>query len=150
KIFEALGKGDVGLGIQQLGLERSELTLDGHLAMAERGHPRPELVERNQLFLIGLDQPRDRSPDANQFLGGDVTLDVHGVTRAEFGQAAIDLGPDQGGIGEELDDAVPDEGVQDVLPNGPVIAAASLWETVRIGARATIVEALATRGPRRA
>ena len=98
--FEALGERDVRLGIYQLGVERGELVLDGHFAMAERRHTSPELVERNQLLLIRLDQPRDPGPEAGQFLGGDVTLDVHGVARAEIGQATIDLGPDQGGIGE--------------------------------------------------
>jgi len=84
--------------------------------MAERRHTSPELVERNQLLLIRLDQPRDPGPEAGQFLGGDVTLDVHGVARTEIGQAAIDLGPDQGGIGEQLEDPGPDERL--VRPNG--------------------------------
>src|SRR6266545_687291 len=118
--------------------------------MAERGQTSPELVERNQLLLIRLDQPRDPGPEADQFLGGDVTLDVDGVASAEVGQAAIDLGPDQGGVGEQLDDPGPDERVQGVLPDRSVIAAAPLWETVGVGTEATIVNAPATRGPRRA
>jgi hypothetical protein len=107
--LEALGERDVRLRIQQLGVERRELVLDGHFAMSERRHTSPELVERNQLLLIRLDQSRERCPDAGQFLGGDVTFDVREMARAEVGQAAIDLGLDQEGIGEQLDDLVPDE-----------------------------------------
>ena len=38
------------------------------------------------------------------------------MARTEIGQAAIDLGPDQGGIGEQLEDPGPDERL--VRPNG--------------------------------
>src|SRR6266699_1605894 len=69
---------------------------------------------------------------------------------ASTSSAAIDLGPDQGGIGEQLEDPGPDERIQGVLPNRPVVAAAPLWETVGVGAEATIVDAPAARGPRRA
>ena len=54
--FEGVGELEVGLGVVQLGVERVELGAQCGLALAQRGHPGAQLVEREELFLVGLDQ----------------------------------------------------------------------------------------------
>ena len=56
---ERVGELEVGLGVVQLGIEAVELGLQRCLAFAQRGHPAAEFLERDQLFLVGLDQPLD-------------------------------------------------------------------------------------------
>ncbi|MGB0091380.1 MAG: hypothetical protein WBP81_02420, partial [Solirubrobacteraceae bacterium] len=68
--FEGVGELEVGGGVVQLGVEAVELGLERALALAQRGHAGAELVERNQLFLVGLDQPLDRA-----FGAGEVALE---------------------------------------------------------------------------
>jgi hypothetical protein len=48
--FEVLGELEIGLGVVQLGVERVELGGDGGLALAQRGQPGAQLVERDELF----------------------------------------------------------------------------------------------------
>jgi len=54
KVF---GELEVCLGVVQLGVERIELGGERGLAFAQRGHPGAQLLERDELFLVGLDQP---------------------------------------------------------------------------------------------
>ena len=54
--FEVLGELKVGLGVVQFGVERGELGGDRGLAFAQRRHAGAELVECDELFLVGLDQ----------------------------------------------------------------------------------------------
>ena len=58
--FEGVGELEVGLGVVQFGVERVELGAERGLAFAQRGHPGAQFVEREQLFLVGLDQAGDR------------------------------------------------------------------------------------------
>ena len=55
--FEVLSELEVGLGVVQLGVECVELGGEGGFALAQRGHPGAELLERDELFLVGVDQP---------------------------------------------------------------------------------------------
>src|SRR5215218_1066178 len=64
--LDGLGELEVGLGVVQLAFERVELGLQGALALAQAGHPGAELVERDELFLVGLDQPLDRCAGAGE------------------------------------------------------------------------------------
>ena len=73
--FEGVGELEVGLGVVQLGVEAVELGLQRVLAFAQGGHPGAQLVERDELFLVGLDQPLDRGAGA-----GEVALERFAAT----------------------------------------------------------------------
>jgi hypothetical protein len=62
--FESVGELEVGLGVVEFGVERVELGAERALARAQRGHPGAQLVERDELFLVGLDQSSDRGVGA--------------------------------------------------------------------------------------
>src|SRR6266542_4492804 len=53
--FERLGELEVGLGVVQFGFEGAELRGERGLALAQLGHPLAQLLERDQLLLVGLD-----------------------------------------------------------------------------------------------
>src|ERR1019366_6131411 len=57
--LEGVGEFEVGLGVVQLGVERVELGAECGLALAQAGHPGAQLVDREELFLVGLDQAGD-------------------------------------------------------------------------------------------
>jgi hypothetical protein len=54
--LERLGELEVALGVVQFGVERVELGLQGRFALAQRGGAVAQLIERDQLFLVCLDQ----------------------------------------------------------------------------------------------
>src|SRR5436189_152073 len=56
ELFEVLSELEVGLGVVQFGVERVELGGDRGLAFTQRRHAGAELVECDELFLVGLDQ----------------------------------------------------------------------------------------------
>jgi hypothetical protein len=64
--LERVGELEVGLGVVQFGVERVELGLDGALALAQGRHSVAQLIERDELFLVGLDQPLDRAVRAGE------------------------------------------------------------------------------------
>ena len=64
--LQGVGELEVGLGVVQVRIERVELGLERALALAEGGHPGAQLLERDQLFLVCLDQPFDRAGGAGE------------------------------------------------------------------------------------
>jgi hypothetical protein len=58
------------------------LGLEGRFSLAQGRHPRAELVERDQLLLVGFDQAGPPGPNPSQILGRDVTLHVADRVRA--------------------------------------------------------------------
>jgi hypothetical protein len=110
--FEGVGELEVGFGVVQLGVEAVELGLQCGLTLAQGGHPRAQLVERDELFLVGLDQPGDRA-----FGAGDVTLErfaasAGGVLGPQRLEAAVDLRAHERGVFQHAADLVPDESVE--------------------------------------
>jgi hypothetical protein len=53
KPLEALGERHVRLGVEELRLQGSELGLEGRLSVEQGRHARAELIERDQLLLVG-------------------------------------------------------------------------------------------------
>ena len=110
--FEGVGELEVGLGVVQLGVERVELGLQRVLAFAQGGHPGAELVERDQLFLVGLDQPLDRAGGA-----GEVALERFAAAGARGARSAAPGGGGRSRRGrarglEQPSDLGPDERVE--------------------------------------
>ena len=60
KTFKALGQRHVRLGVRQLRLAGDQLRFGRDLPLSQRRHTLAQLLEREQLLLIRLDEPRDR------------------------------------------------------------------------------------------
>ena len=60
EVFEVVGELEVDLAVGELGVEGVDLLAQAGLAGAQLGHPGPEFVEGDQLFLVGADEPCDR------------------------------------------------------------------------------------------
>jgi hypothetical protein len=106
----------------QLVLERVELGVQGALALAQRGHPGAELVERDELLPVGLDQPGDRAVGAGEVMLERVTTAAGGVLGAQRVKAAVDLSADELGVLQQPSDLGPDEPVELVGPDRPALA----------------------------
>ena len=77
---------EVDLAVGELGVECVDLVAQAGLAGAQLGHAGPQLVEGDQLFLVGADEPGDRRGGLGQC--GVETLALCGgrVGRAVLGE----------------------------------------------------------------
>ena len=110
--FERVGELQIGLDVVQLGVEAVELGLQRGLTLAQRGHPGAQLVERDELFLVCLDQPRDRGAGAGEIALERFAATGGGVLGPHCGEAAVDLGAHKVGVLEQPADLGPDERVE--------------------------------------
>ena len=137
--FERVGEFEVGLGVVELGVERVELGLERGLALAQCGHPGAELGERDQLFLVGLDQPLDRAGGAGEVALERFAAPSGGVLGPQRGQPTVDLRLDERGVLEQLSDLVPDESVELVGADRAAVADAPADVAVVVRADAPVV-----------
>ena len=63
---ERLGELEVGLGVGQLGVERVQLRLGSGCAFAQIWGACAEFIERDELFLVAVDQASQRVPGAGE------------------------------------------------------------------------------------
>ena len=97
KTFKALGERHVRLGVEEFRLQGGELGLGRRLAVAQGRHARAELIERDQLLLIGFDQPGDRGPVRSNVLSRLSRFTVM-MVGPQLRQPAINFGAHQRGI----------------------------------------------------
>ena len=110
--LEGVGELEVGLGVVELGVERVELCAQGGLPLAQLGGPGAELVERDQLFLVGLDQASDRGVGACDVALERLAAARGGMLGPQRGESAVDLGSDELRVLEQPSDLAPDERVE--------------------------------------
>ena len=146
KRFQALGQRHVRLGVEEVRLQGGKLGLDRGFSVAQERHACPELIERDQLFLVGFDQAGHPGPGASQVLGRDVALHVTDMIDAQLHQPTIDFGAHERGIAEQLDDVLPDEPLHRVLPDGTIGTAAPLREAIGVGPHTAIIGEPTPRG----
>ena len=60
EVFQVVGELEVDLPVGELAVERVDLVVQAGLAGAQLGHAGPQLVEGDQLLLVGADEPGDR------------------------------------------------------------------------------------------
>src|SRR6478752_4131903 len=60
EVFEVVGELEVDLPVGELAVQRVDLVVQAGLAGAQLGHAGAELVEGDQLLLVGADEPGDR------------------------------------------------------------------------------------------
>ncbi len=149
KAFKALGQRHVRLGVRQLRLEGDQLRFGRRLPLSQRRHALAQLLQREELFLIRLDEPRDRSVDPGQCLDQALAFHGCGMLGAQCRQPAIDFLAYERWILQQADDLVPDQRVQRVLPYRAVRTAAPLGISIVIRSQAAVVEQLPPRCPSR-
>ena len=137
--FEGVGELEVGLGVVQLGVDAVELRLECRLALAQRGRVRAELVERDQLFLVGLDQPLNRLVGADEIALERFAATSGGVLGPCCGEAAVDLILDEFGVLEQPADLGPDERVDLVGADGAAAAPLAVGMPPAVLADAAVV-----------
>jgi hypothetical protein len=120
--FKRVGELEVGLGVGQLGVECVELRAQRGLARAKRGRPGTELVERDELFLVGLDQAYDGRVGAVEVALERLAAASGGVLGAQRGESAVDLLLDELRMLEQPSDLAPDERVDLVGADGAACA----------------------------
>ena len=131
---ECLGELEVGLGVVQLGVERIELRLDRGLAFAQLGGAGAELVDRDELLLVAVQQSSDRVLGADEVALERVSSAGGGVRRAHRLESAVDFGLDQRGVVEQREHSGPDELVDLGEADRAVLADASFGAAVAVGA----------------
>jgi retron-type reverse transcriptase len=134
--LQVLGELEGGLLVDQLRLERVELGGQGVLFGAQGGHAAAQLVQAEQLFLVGLNESADGGGGAGLLavqagLGGG-----GGVGGAQLGQAPVELAADQGGVGQQPGHVLPDDLVEVVGPHRQVGAHPPAGVAVVVGAQA--------------
>src|SRR5215216_17573 len=147
--FERLGELEVGLGVVQLAFERFELGGERGLALAQRGHPRAQLLKRHKLLLVGLDQALFAGAHAREFAVESLAPPGGGVLAAHRLEPAVDLGFDELGLFEQARDLGPDELVELVGADRARSADAAADVAVVVRADAAVVVDPALAGARR-
>src|SRR5215472_14088391 len=142
EVLEVAGELEVDLAVGELGVEGLGLVAQAGLAGAQIGHPGAELVEGQEVFLVGADQPGDRAGGFGQGVVQALALGGGRVGGADLGQAVVDLGADQGGAGDQVRDVVPDDLVEVVGADRLAVAYLAVLEPVVVAADAPVVEDL--------
>ena len=137
--IERFGELEVGLGVVQLGVEHVELGAERRFALAQLGHAGAELLERDQLFLVAVDQSPERVLSAGEVALKTVSTMAGWVLGAEGGKPALDLGLDQLGVLQEHEHLGPDEFVDLFDSNVTCGADAPLGPAEAVRARAAVV-----------
>ena len=136
---ERVGEFEVGLGVVQLGVERVELGAECGLALAYRRHPGSQLVDREELFLVGLDQAGDGALSARDVAFERFAASAGGVFGAQRLEAAFDLRAHERGVFEQPADLVPDEPVELIGADRAAVADAAADVAVVVRADAPVV-----------
>ena len=102
EVFEVVGKLEVGITVGKLGIQRVELVAQAALPGPQAGHPDPQFIEGDQLFLERFDHARDRFRGLDQGQFESAALTGGGVAGAGAIQPPVDLGPDQVRFGSAI------------------------------------------------
>jgi hypothetical protein len=143
---EVVGELEVGVPVGGLGVEGLDLAAQAAFAGPQVRHPGAELVDGDQLLGVGLDHRGDRRGRLGQCEVELLALPGDGVGRAGPGQAAVDLGADQGRAGEQAGDVVPYDGVEVVGADRLAGADPAVLVAVVVAAQAPVVVDLVARG----
>src|SRR5664279_3260692 len=137
--FEVVGEFEVDLPVGELAVEGVDLLAQAGLSGPQLRHPGTEFVEGDQLFLEGADESGDRRGRLGQSGVETLALGGGGVRGADLLESLVDLGPDQGRVGEQAADVVPDDGVEVVGADRLVGADPAVLIAVVIRAEAAVV-----------
>ena len=137
--LEVVGELEVGVTVGGLGVEGGDLAFQAGLAGAEGGHAGAELVDGDELPGQRGDHRGDGCRGPGQGLLELAAFAGDGVGGAGLLDPPGDLAADEGGVGEQADDVVPDGAVEVVGADGLVAADAAALVAVVVGAEAPVV-----------
>ena len=129
--------------------ERVQLGAERLLALAQGWHPLSQLLQRQELFLIGGEQSLDALAHAHQLSLHRLLTLLRGVGRARDREPAIKLLFDQRGILEQPHHLGPHDLIQQVLPDRSVLADGATEVPPAVRAEAAIVVNQASARPGR-
>jgi hypothetical protein len=144
--FEVAGEFQVGVAVGGLGVEGCDLVFQPGFAGPEGGHAGAGLVDGDELLGERGDHCGDRRGGLGEGLGELAALAGDRVGGAGPFQPLADLGADEGGVGEQGGDVVPDDLAGVVGADGLVLADAPALVAVVVGAEAAVVVDLVSRG----
>jgi hypothetical protein len=147
--FEGFGELEVGLGVVELGVERVELGAQRALALAQRRGAGAQLLERDELLLVGLDQPGDRGLGAVKVALESLAAADGGVLGPGRVEPPVDLGAHERRVFEQPADLAPDERLELVGADRAALADAPADVPPVVLADAAVVDDPALGGARR-
>src|SRR6266498_4088637 len=106
---EGLGELEVGRLVDQLGVEGVKLGAHGLLLGAQGGHAASQLLQRQQLLLVGLQQPADGGGGAGLLALQPRPGRGDRVGGVQLVQAPVELGAYQAGVGQQPGHVLPDD-----------------------------------------
>ena len=136
---EVLGELKIPLAIHGLGFERFELGLKGRGLLSELGRAAAQLVQGDQLLLIGLHEAVDGALRSSELALQLRLLHDNRAGSPQLLETALELCMDELGIGEQGRHVVPNHLIQVVLANRGVAADPTLFVAVVVGAQAAVV-----------
>ncbi len=143
---QVLGEFEVGTVVGGLRFDGLDLVAQVGFSCSEVGHPGTKFVYGDELLGERGDHPGDRGGGLGQRGLQSMTLGDGRVGGAGSGQAFVDLGGDQRGVGDQRGDVVPDDLVEVVGPDRGVGADPSAGVPVVVRAEAPVVEDLLVGG----
>ena len=117
--------------------------IDSLFLSSQRGHSRAQLIDCDQVFLIGLKQTIDRLADTGEISVEFLFAPLARVAPARCFKASCDLDFDQGGILKQADDFGPDDLIEQILAHRTVVAHRSIEVAPGVGPQTTQVIDLA-------
>src|SRR5712691_2798092 len=109
------------------------------LALTQRRHPLAQLLKRQEVLLIGGQDPLDALAHAHQIALHRLFALFRGVGGARSGEPPIEFVLNQRRILEQPNDLGPDDLIQEILSHGSVVAARAAEVAPGIRANAAIV-----------
>src|SRR6266581_1973443 len=146
--FQVVSELEVGVPVGGLGVEGVDLAAEAGFAGAQVRHPCAQLVDGDELLGVGPDHGGDRGGGLGEGQFQLVALPGDRVGGAGPLESLADLGADQGRVGEQAGDVVPDDGVEVVGADRLVAADPPALVAVVVAAQAPVVVDLAAGGPR--
>src|ERR1700683_3692120 len=144
--LQVLGQREVGLAVEKLCVERRQRSAQARLLHPQLGHAGAQFVQGDEVFLVGLDQSFDA-------LGGPGEVELEpgplgrgGIGHPELFESPVQLGLDETRVGQQRGHLTPDEVVEVVGTNRPVVADATVFVAVVVGAETPVVVELALLG----
>ena len=135
-----------GAPVRGLCVDGLDLVAQVGFSCSEVGHPGAQFVDGDQLLGERGDHPGDRGGGLGQRGLQSLVLGDGRVAGAGGGQALVDLGGDQRGVGDQRGDVVPHDGIEVVGPDRGVAADPAAGVAVVVRAQAPVVEDLLVGG----
>jgi hypothetical protein len=109
------------------------------LALTQAGHATAQFVERQQILLIGGQQTFHALADTDQVAIQFSFTTACRAVRPGRVEPAVDLLADQGGVLQQAQDFGPDQVVQQILADRPVIAGGAGQMAVVVRSQAAVI-----------